>query len=47
MAIVFLVPWGLPSLNGIVLGALFHTVLMLATKQKVAQEAPEEIGEEN
>ena len=47
VAIVFLVPWGLPSLNGIVLGALFHTVLMLATKQKVAQEAPEEIGEEN
>lgn len=47
MVIVFLVPWGLPSLNGIVLGALFHTVLMLLTKQKVAQEAPEEIAEEN
>lgn len=47
VVIVFLVPWGLPSLNGIVLGALFHTVLMLLTKQKVAQEAPEEIAEEN
>lgn len=47
VVIVFLVPWGLPSLNGIVLGALFHTVLMLVTKQKVSQEAEEEIVEEN
>ncbi len=41
VAIVFLVPWGLASVNGIVLGALFHTVLMLATKKKVSTEVIE------
>lgn len=41
VAIVFLVPWGLASVNGIVLGALFHTTLMLITKKKVSTDVTE------
>ena len=29
--LVYVIPWGLPSLNSLVLGALLYTVLMLVT----------------
>ncbi|HIS62803.1 MAG TPA: cytosine permease [Candidatus Scybalomonas excrementigallinarum] len=35
--IVVLVPVGLPSLNGMILGGVIYTVLMVATKQKIVE----------
>lgn len=35
IAAVYLIPFGLPSLNGIILGAIIYTILMTISKQKV------------
>lgn len=37
IALVYLLPFGLPSLNGIILGAIIYTVLMLVTKQQITK----------
>ena len=36
IALVYMVPFGLPSLNGILLGSVIHTVLMALSKQRIA-----------
>ena len=37
--LVYVIPWGLPSLNSLVLGAIFYVVLMLAFGKKTLKEA--------
>ena len=37
--LVYVIPWGLPSLNSLVLGAVFYVVLMLAFGKKTLKEA--------
>lgn len=36
--LVFTLPFGLPSLNGLILGAVIYTVLMKITKKQVIKE---------
>lgn len=38
-ALVYVIPWGLPSLNSLVLGAIFYVVLMPAFGKKTLKEA--------
>ena len=38
MKLVFTLPFGLPSLNGLILGAVIYTVLMKITKKQVIKE---------
>ena len=35
IVLVYLIPYGLPSLNGIIIGGAIYTVLMLVTKKQV------------
>ena len=38
LVLVFTLPFGLPSLNGLILGAVIYTVLMKITKKQVIKE---------
>lgn len=39
---VYIIPFGLPSLNGIILGAIIYTVLMAVTNRQMAGKLAEE-----
>lgn len=42
IALVYMVPFGLPSLNGIILGSVIYTVLMALSKQRVTTSVASE-----
>ena len=42
IALVYMIPFGLPSLNGIILGAVLYTALMAVSKQRVTTNLAEE-----
>ena len=42
IALVYMIPFGLPSLNGIILGAVLYTALMAISKQRVTTNLAEE-----
>ena len=42
IALVYMIPFGLPSLNGIILGAAIYTALMAVNKQRAAGSIAEE-----
>lgn len=42
IAAVYIIPFGLPSLNGMILGAIIYTILMAVTNKQVTGNLAEE-----